>query len=361
MLEAIILQPPPSGRFHFGEYTEDPNVPLSHTATLLHSDVLFGAFISNLAFRYPDQVNKFHDHFQEGRLKLSSGFYCIDDQDKGSYTYLLPKPLSLETKPPPKGDPKFFKHIRFISTGVWSSGIKPEDWVHDPNIAITGSGIVAFGSELPGDGALGAYPLYHVMDTPKVAVRTAPAAQAAERPRGRAVPTEQTNANTGKHYYQSDLTLEANSHYQVQWYFLLYQQNLEAADQAIVDEVLAGIRLSGIGGERSTGAGHIQAIERQPFGEFIQQDEQAAYRMALSLTVPRDDDEWHAFQLYQAKKRGGRCVSGHDGRLPVMQMLQEGAIQQQAINGRAVELAKQQLRGGFNLSLPLPKTLAPNL
>ena len=214
---------------------------------------------------------------------------------------------------------------------------------------------------MPGDGALGAYPLYHVMDTPKVAVRTAPAAQAAERPRGRAVPTEQTNANTGKHYYQSDLTLEANSHYQVQWYFLLYQQNLEAADQAIVDEVLAGIRLSGIGGERSTGAGHIQAIERQPFGEFIQQDEQAAYRMALSLTVPRDDDEWHAFQLYQAKKRGGRCVSGHDGRLPVMQMLQEGAIQQQAINGRAVELAKQQLRGGFNLSLPLPKTLAPNL
>jgi len=355
MLEAVILKSPELARFHLGEFTENDNLPLSHTAEILHSDVLTGAFISNLAFRYPDHLPDFLEHFRNSRLSFSSGFYCIADHHTGIYTYLLPKPLNLETFTPSQDNPKYYKQLRFISSGLWHSGIPPKDWPANQDIALTSNGVAAFQSELPTEANKHNFELYEVQDAPKVAVRTAPNPAAPTAMRGREGANEPENEAEGKFYYQSDLVLRGKDNYQVHWYFLLHQDGLGEDEQAILGDVLEGIRTSGLGGERSTGAGHIQAIERYPFDSLLEGEGQN--RLSISLTLPKDANEFQQFQLYRTKKRGGRYDVRNQKRLRVVQMLQEGAIQKQPALGKDVELGQEQLRCGYNLSLPLPKAL----
>lgn len=129
-MKSVVLKLPPNAKFHLGEYAEDQSTALFNTATIIHSDVLFGAFVSALSQIDEAKISAFRKYFEEGKIAFSSAFYRIEIKDKAP-VYLLPKPVSInlyQLKNSTKFEVKKFKKIAFISKGVWEKGISPEIW-----------------------------------------------------------------------------------------------------------------------------------------------------------------------------------------------------------------------------------------
>ena len=76
-MEAVHLKLPPNAKFHLGEYTEDKATVLYNTSQIIHSDVLFGAFISALSQVSLEKVEVFKEYFESGKLAFSSAFYVL--------------------------------------------------------------------------------------------------------------------------------------------------------------------------------------------------------------------------------------------------------------------------------------------
>ena len=94
-MKAVHLKLPPNAKFHLGEYTEDKATVLYNTSQIIHSDVLFGAFISALSQVGLEKVEVFKEYFESGKLAFSSAFYVLNIKGKEELVYLLPKPISL--------------------------------------------------------------------------------------------------------------------------------------------------------------------------------------------------------------------------------------------------------------------------
>ena len=322
-MQAYILKSNPGTRFRFGEalgaYTEDQSNTQKTTSEFLHSDTLWSALVNAWALCCPQTVENFISECKNGKFKLSSAFFCVEF--KGNNIYFLPKPVSLNLIQ--FAEPKRLKKVRFISKGVWETGLLPADWFKSNKCTLLqNESIVALKSEI---------------DTPikLFSIEVSPRTHARDITRG-----------TGNMYFQTDLFLAEN----VNWYFLL-ENNLSENLQSDFQRAMQALVNFGVGGERTTGCGSLSGFQKVEL-DFKPVDV-SNYRASVSLIAP-NKNELTGNSLYQIIKRGGRFLE-RGKSLPMIQMLFEGAVFDTEIPGRIVELNKEPpiLRNGLNLSLLL--------
>jgi CRISPR-associated protein Csm4 len=304
-MQAILLKSKSGTRFRFGEalgaFTEESHNQQKTTSEYLHSDTLWSALVNAWALCCPETVDGFISECRSGNFRLSSAFYCLEQSERN--IYFLPKPASLNLFE--FDEPKKLKKVKFISKGVWENGLLPKDWFNANKCTLLqNESVVALKSEIAQSNSL-----FYV--------------ETAAKNRARDI----TNREDA-FYYQTDLFLAEN----VSWYFLLennlpktLQQNFQTAMQTLVN--------LGIGGERSTGCGSLSGFEEIDY-KFQVTD--GKYYASTSLTAPKKD-ELTENALYQIIKRGGRFLEKGKS-LPMVQMLHEGAVFDNEVNGQIVEL-----------------------
>jgi CRISPR-associated protein Csm4 len=334
-MNAIILKSNPGVRFRFGEafgaFTEESHNQQKTTSGYLHSDTLWSALVNAWALACPETVESFILACRKGNFKLSSAFYCfcsrrrgLDPQSSGETepVFFLPKPASLNLFQ--FAEPKKLKKIKFISKGIWESGLLPGEWFNAEKCTLLqGESIVALKSEI-GDSLK----LFSTETNPKVRARD-------------------LTGREDSFYYQTELFLAEN----VNWYFLL-ENNLPETLQADFQTSMQTLVNFGIGGERTTGCGSLTGFQETESMD-IKPAEISSYCASVSLVAP-GENELTGKSLYQIIKRGGRFLEKGKS-LPMVQMLLEGAVFDAEIKGRIVELNKEPviLRYGLNLAIPL--------
>lgn len=338
-MQAVILKCKPGYRFHLGEFAEHSATTLGQCSDILHSDVIFGAFISILAKNYPEKLEDFRGYFEEGKIKFSSGFFCVEKDEK--FTYLLPKPISANFvkfdngDKKPKVDFKKFKKIKFISQGVYNAGTSVEEWLQSEGKFSQPSSDTLFLSSEISDSVN--FKLAEKTDSLKVKVRT----------------TE----DDGKLYSQTDLMILGDENHKVHWYFLL-EESLDEADKDILTKCIGQLPFTGIGGERSTGCGKIDEVIFQDF----ETKENTGRKMLLSLAYP-DANSAEKLEFYQTKKRGGMPY-GKDKRLPARLAVLEGAVLNedlpQRIDDKEWKAERDYWKYSGALSIALPDYLDKN-
>lgn len=338
-MQVRILYCKPNSRFHLGEFTEIRSTTLTDTATYIHADVLFGAFIAQLSLLYPEKVSYFIELFLKKQIQFSSAFYCLQNTKTQKKIFFLPKPASLNLlKVFDKKDEsqhKKLKSIQFLSWQVWEKQLLPQDWLdQDSKICQVIDGkFVVFREEIQGSEVL---KIFAKDDVLKVRLNT----------------TEEK----GNLYSQTDLFLLGNKDWQVHWYFL-EKNSLSSSDNEVYEKVWKNLIHAGIGGERSTGAGRIENSSVEYIDtQFLLRE--STQKMAVSITFPKASEKEHLL-LYQLKMRGGMFLA-ENFRLKVIQGVLEGAVQTQEIQGQILdirpnEMQLNKLKYGINLTVALPE------
>lgn len=333
-MQVKVLRCKPNARFHLGEVTEVRSTTLTDTATYLHADILFGAFVYQLALLYPERIEHFIELFRSKQIQISSAFYCLENIKTNEKIFFLPKPLSLnlyEVKnEKDESLHKQLKKIQFLSWKVWQKELLPHQWFDENLCKILNGNFVVLSEEISSK-EIENLQIYKKDDTLKVRLHT----------------TEET----GNLYNQTDLFLLGNKYWQVHWYFLEKNQ-LTSEDKEIYEKTWQNVAMAGIGGERSTGAGKIQSIiaENVDTAFLLQESRQ---KMSVSLTFPQES-EINSLLLYQLKLRGGQFLA-ENYRLKVLQAITEGAIQTQEIWGKIESIGEKKLRYGINFTISLPE------
>jgi len=328
-MHAIVLKSNPGTRFRFGEalgaFKEEKHNLQKSTSYYLHSDTLWSALVNAWALCASTTVDSFIFECKNGKFKLSSAFYCVEY--KGNYVYFLPKPVSLNLFQ--HDDPKKLKKIKFISKGVWDSGLIPKDWFNAQKCTLLqNESIVALKSEI---------------DTPIELFTT----ETLPKTHARDVTDREKSF-----YYETNLFLSHSENHKTNWFFLM-ENNLSENLQNDFQTAMRALVNFGIGGERTSGCGSLsefQAVEV----DFIPVDT-SNYRASVSLIVPNENG-LSKNALYQVIKRGGRFLE-NGMCLPMIQMLLEGAVFDTEITGKIVTLCEKPpiLRYGLNFSIQIHK------
>ncbi|GAB4134779.1 MAG: type III-A CRISPR-associated RAMP protein Csm4 [Raineya sp.] len=338
MRQAIILKCRPNSRFHLGETTEVRSNTLTDTSTYIHSDVLFSAFLCQMSLLYPNKIDTFIQYFQNKDLAISSAFYCLEHIATKEKIFFLPKPLSLNLADVRKDDGnslhKQLKKIQFISWKVWQEQLLPEQWLNTNFCYLIQDTFVVHKDEIKKSNELRELTIFRKDDSTKICLHT--------------------QEEEGNLYTQTDLFLIGNAYYNVHWYFFC-QTNVSQADEAVFWQVWENLVQAGIGGERSTGAGQMLAIEKTDLPPFFSLSSEQ--KVALSLIFPQEQDLAQLL-LYQSKLRGGMFLADNY-RLKVIQAVLEGAIHT-GVEGKIATLHNQEtdgirLRNGMAFSVPLPE------
>lgn len=313
-MKAVILRCSEGAKFHLGEYTEDQSTTLFNTSNIIHSDVLFGAFISALAQIDETQIEEYRGYFEEGQLAISSAFYLVEHKKTNEKIYFLPKPAIFnlfQAKDLDNFEIKKFKKVEFISKGVWESGISPDDWFSDESECV-----------MPNKYAVGlreelknaAFSFFTHTDEDKVRINT---------------------DKDNEPYTISSIELLGDKKHSVHFYFLLHC-NLDKEKEAFVMKVWDLVASNGLGGERSTGYGEITSVEVEPFD--IQVD--STSKVLLGLGFPEDLKH---YQYYQTKTRGGMRFGEDESkaRLDTITAVTEGAVlASESVESRVIDLSK---------------------
>jgi CRISPR type III-A-associated RAMP protein Csm4 len=335
-MEAVILKCRPGSRFHLGLSAMRQNETLTDTAEIIHSDVLFGAFINAVAQRFTDDIQKWKAHFENGNIRFSSAFYCVEH--KGKFIYLLPKPVSLngynmsEHKEMENAH-KQLKKVRLLSKGVWEKQLLPGDWFAANSPCILPENRAVFLLEEFG-GAAPKFKLSEKADIPKVKVRK--------------------DSEDGNLYSQTDLVIMGNEEAKVHWYFLWENEGLSEEEKNNAQALITQMAEMGIGGERSTGCGYIEDVSFVP-NFAINQDITGDLFASLSLIIPQETEKEHLL-AYQALQRGGMYY-GADKRIKMVNALAEGSVLNKQITGKIADLStpeKKHWRCGMSFAIPLP-------
>lgn len=305
-MKAVVIKLPNVAKFHLGEYTEKQSTALYNTASIIHSDVLFGAFISALEQIAPEKIEYFKKLSEEGKFAISSAFYCLDIEGK-PLVYLLPKPVSLNLFQPEdiqKFDVKKFKKIEFISKGVWEKGIKPNEWFNNnAKIVMPNSKTVCLHEEVEDEQ----FELFRLSDEEKVHL------------------TDLSDDN--ELYTRTNLEILGTDKVKVHFYFLIEDSDLSDEDKKLVEKVWELVALNGIGGERSTGCGAVEQIEYNSATDFTLKMDETDNKVLLGLAFPKSLED---YIYYQTKVRGGMNY-GNENRLKAITAIQEGAIIKNAV------------------------------
>lgn len=334
-MKAIILKCRTGSRFHLGEYANHKNTVLHNTSEYIHSDVLFGAFISALSKIYPEKLNDFRQLFGEGEIRFSSAFYCIEENSTNKNLYLLPKPASLNfIQLNEHIDPKKVKKIKFISKGIYEKGITPLEWFSEKCV-IPDDKCVFLKEEFDENDST--FSLYDKVDLQKARIHT----------------SEPEN----NLYSQTDIVLMGSDNYQVNWYFLLDLNNqLSKEDIDIFYQTLDLMAINGIGGERSTGCGAIEEME--VIDNFcLNPDQPSNQQLLLSLAFPKEAEK-DKYLYYKTKIRGGMWYGiKNDQRLNLLMGIEEGSILNDKISSQIIDLSENNNHSwqyGGNITIPLP-------
>lgn len=327
-MSTIILKCHPGSRFHLGQSSMRQNESLTDSDELIHSDLLFSAFIHAASILGVDKPEIWKDIINTQRLKFSSAFYCLEPED-GKFIYLLPKPISLNTLP--TEDHKKLKKIQFISLGVWNKGLLPQDWfATNGNCFQPNSQVVVLKDELNNR----TFDLYKKIDTQKVKVRT--------------------TSDTGNLYTQTDLSIMGYADMPIHWYFGLEDVQLTEVEKIECKSIIELMGSLGIGGERSSGCGQIDSIVWENDLKINAIDKTTQY-MSLSLAAPTAE-EIQPFLAYQTISRGGMYFSDTT-RVNMIDFLLEGAITSQPATAKCIDLSvdgKKLWRADTGFYIPLP-------
>jgi len=334
-MQAVILYCEKNSRFHFGETTEIQSSTLTDTSVYIHSDLLFSAFINQLNVIEPDKIEVFIEYFTKQQIGISSAFHCLEHTLSKQKIFFLPKPINLNLFHQEGLDHKKLKKIQFLSWKVWQEQLLPDEWFDVSKCHIIDGRFVVHQSEINSSDELKDLTIFKKEDSLKV--------------------RKHTQEEDGNLYSQTDLFLLGNDYFSAHWYFLC-QTNLPSEDEALFWKVWESLIKTGIGGERSTGAGQMESLSKyEDLPEFFTQE--GLKRVALSLIFPKEEEK-ASLELYQTKLRGGMFLA-ENHRLKVIQAVLEGATHQ-GIQGQIVSLHHQEsdgirLRSGLAFSIALPQ------
>lgn len=339
-MEAVILKSSPGSRFHFGEAGMRQTETLDNTAEIIHSDVLYGAFINIIAQRFPEELTWWKERFGNGDIRFSSAFNCVEYKNK--FIYLLPKPNSLNNHEliENQGKESFhkkLKKIQFISKGVWEKQILPVDWFIKNGVChLPESRAVFLKEEFNGDCPI--FKLSEKVDSQKINV--------------------ETSEGEGNLYNQTDLVMLGSKEARVHWYFLLDIKALSNDKKQKAKDLIEIMVDEGLGGERSTGCGRFEAVIFEVDFNWKSYPNDGLLT-SLSLIIPQKEEE-KALIAYRVIERGGMYYGPEDlnKRLKMVSTLAEGAIFAQPVQGGIADLSTSERahwRCGLSLNVPLPK------
>jgi len=309
-MEPIIIKLKPNSRFHFGKIALDPNVALSDTDEFIHSDLLFSALVNNLAqIKDKDFVNRFIDCFRSDKIKISSGYYCIEQDRK--YTYLLPRPIHAPTFFSEEYENiKKIKDIRFITPAVLRK--HPSSWTQ--NCIPVGN--VLFSPEEINRNIKPSHILYSKEVVPHL-VKHKPNENAEGPFSLRIIQIPELDSSTVHFYFLHEISPDIDDELKEAFYFTVEM-----------------IKFNGLGGERSSGCGQVEDIivgdplfKQNELYTIIK--DKSEIRMSLGLIIPADENEFNKFSFYDYITRGGRMTNRH-GELKRVHMLSEGSVIQSA-------------------------------
>ncbi len=326
-MKTIILHCKPNTRFHFGKVGIDPDASLNDTSHHLHSDTLYSAII-NIAVRlYGDMSDEFNEillAFEEGEIKLSSVFYCIENEN--DRVYFLPKPYHWQREVKDKF--KEYNKIKFISKGIWEQGIHPSKW--EAETVLIQNQFRALKSEFSDEtlSTLKDFKIYKVDTQPKVFV------------------SKQIQEDSL--YFLNNVIIADNSEIvtglKPLLYFLIDAKDDDFYKSAAYLHILACIRMlptEGIGGERSSGSGLFEKISINDEFELKLESEMKA---TLSLYTPKEEKEMEVWNAWQTIQRGGRRTYEH-GNLKYINMLREGSVFNNSVEGHISDISEGSGRG----------------
>lgn len=337
MKKAVILKCLPQSRFHFGRVGLDVNTSLNDSSIIPHSDTLFSAMIHVGArlLEHDAEVDALVDLFRgenaAPKVKISSGCYCLENA-KGDFLYFLPKPLHLNLIK--TEHPKDLKKIQFISKEVWELGLNPNDWktkckIIDKLFVVTEAEYDHF--QLSEQAVF-----FKEIALPKVTVHK--------------------EDKKDSFFYQTTIQImPLNENVKVHYYFLLETQDLVDSETNLLNQILDILPYEGIGGERTTGCGLFESVVYEDFDLKVPN---ANRFVTISLTNPQSDAEFKAFENYQIVTRGGRQLGQSNQQfLKKVNMIAEGALVNQAVQGRLVSIAPKTIqqpyfRNGICMTLP---------
>lgn len=337
-----ILKLKPNSRFHFGKSAVDSNAALADTDTYLHSDVLFGALVSNLAkVKSEQEVDAFIKAFDTGNIRISSGFYCIEQQKSNEYLFLFPKPanatlgISLDEYQKIKA----IKKVQFVTEKVLRS--VPKQWDTQGYLALDRGDLEALHCnedfQLLADKDKKRLQLFHKEIVPNVTIHK---------------PNEEANGPFSLQVLQiADLRAAQTA---IHFYFCYDMK--DDKQKANFELAVNLLPCNGIGGERSSGCGKIEAVQHLSEAKipaiFNQTDTQQV-KMTLSKVIPASEKELQNFSAFSHTIRGGR--KGENGHLQHLRMINEGALFQNQVIGKNATIGEKQVRYGKCLWLNIPE------
>lgn len=327
-----VLESPPGARYHFGEVTRDSS--LSSSSIHPHSDTLFGAIIHNAFNKNKEKAQQLLNSFENDEIIISSAFFYIENEDKR--IHFLPKPIEFDFAiyDTASVDPKKVRQVKMLSWELVKAGLGPDKWF-DENycLALQDGEFICLKSE--GKGFETAE-LYSKQITPKN-----PILYTSDK-------KDEEKDDERKIYYQTDVFLSYQSEIKVGYYFLLkHSESLSEQLLHFLDECVQLIVDFGLGGDRSTGGGAINKIEKMPF-EWDEENNNAFVN--LSLFLPKDEN--YRKGNYKVIKRGGLGTKT-EHRLKLIQCIAEGGVFPEKLNGQIVEIGKEKLKNGQPYWLPL--------
>lgn len=352
-MRAKILKLKPDSRFHFGKPLIDSDTSLADTDSYVHSDVLFSALVNNLATTadIPETVDAFVNAFCEGKLKISSGFYCIEktEETTDKYIFLLPRPANLINlvEFSDYDRIKRAKKVEFITPELLNK--HPNSWYTRMNFAMDEKTLKNLGFDTDyryrpsttQEHML--LSLFHKKMDTLVGLRSKK-----QGDNGQLLPKGPYNVNT---IQIADLT---PINLKVHFYFLY--EILDARFKADFELAVALLQYNGIGGERSSGCGQIESVEDLPSLPVFFEEQPTNYQLSLSKIIPQAD-ELEKIKAYTHTIRGGR--HSENGYLKSVRMINEGSVIAGTIAGKMVDISPENsrlkyIRNGkvFSISLP---------
>jgi len=311
-MRTAIIEARPLTRFHFGKPAIDNKTGLAATSDWLSSDALFSALVNNVAHYKADKTDEFIQLFKEGKVRISSLFYCLSSGER--IIYFLPKPINASAHLPEGTDYpniKKVKKVRFVSQSVLET--YGEDWVKNLDELYAVGNAMLLKNECTDDLAKEVEKLYLKSMTTHVNTRPLPSKEQNETPQNELFTTA---------YVQMPLY----EHWRTSLYFLIDDEALTEDERKLLDFAIELIRFEGLGGKRNTGYGWVDNVKLDSIDPFIWKPETQSFKsITMGLLIPNDVKEFNNLKAYELTQRGGRKIDSTT-TLKVVNMVSEGAL-----------------------------------
>lgn len=348
-MRTAIIEARPLARFHFGKPAIDNKTGLADTSDWLSSDALFSALVNNVAHYKADKTRDFIDLFEQGKVRISSLFYCLGNGNRT--IYFLPKPVNASIHLPEDtdySDIKKVKKVRFLSQKVLET--YGEDWVkHLDELYPVGNAMV-LNNECDDEFKREVECLYLKGTATHVNTRPLPSKELGETPQNELFTTA---------YIQMPLY----KHWRTSFYFLIDDEALNDEERKLLNFAINLIRFEGLGGKRNTGYGWVDKVELDPTKNRFEWklEEKSKKSITLGMLIPCDANEFNRLTAYDLTQRGGRKIDSTT-TLKMVNMISEGALLEgkDELKGQIADISPNDneffLRLGSCILLPIKTT-----